>query len=124
MKKNPEAESWFVGKPAEPALRRVRDVILSADPRMSEYVKYWTVMFGCEGDFASFVQHDKKMVNLMFNRGATIPGKFPHLEGSGPTARFMRFADAAEVNAQAAELSKIAVAWCDLMTSAKPKKKA
>ena len=121
MKKDPDAERWFVGKPAEPALRRVRDVILSADPRLNEYVKYWTVMFGCEGDFASFVQHDKKTVNLMFNRGAKIPGKFPHLEGSGPTARFMRFADVAEVNARATELSKIAVAWCDLMSAAKRK---
>ena len=122
--KNPEAERWFIGKPAEPALRRVRDVILSADPRMTEYVKYWTVVFGYEGDFASFVQHDKKTVSLMFNRGAKITGKFPHLEGSGPTARFMRFADVAEVNELAAELSKIAVVWCDLMTPAKPKSTA
>ena len=122
--RNAEAENWFAGKPAEPALRRVRDVILGADPRMSEYVKHWTVMFGYEGDFASFVQHDKKAVNLMFNRGAKIPGKFPHLAGSGPTARFMRFADISEVNARAAELRKIAVAWCDLMTVAKPKTSA
>ena len=126
MKKNAEAESWFVGKPAEPTLRRLREVILGADPRMSEYVKHWTVMFGCEGDFASFVQHDKKTVSLMFNRGAKIPGKFPHLEGSGPTARFMRFADVAEVSARAAELGKISIAWCDLMSKSKttPRKKA
>ncbi|HKV87072.1 MAG TPA: DUF1801 domain-containing protein [Candidatus Dormibacteraeota bacterium] len=115
--RNPTLDGWFSGKPAEPALRRVRDVILGADPRMSERLKYGTVTFACGGaDCAGFVQHNKKTVSLMFNRGAKIPGKFPHLEGSGPTARFMRFADAAEVNARSAELGRIAVAWCDLMS--------
>ena len=122
MSKNTEVESWLAGKPAEPILRRVRDVILKADPRMSEYLKYGTIVFAGSGaDCATFVQHDKKTVSLMFNRGARIPGKFPHLEGNGPTARFMRFADVAGVNARAAELSKIAVAWCDLMAPAAKK---
>jgi hypothetical protein len=80
-------------------------------------VKYGTVQFAAGGDFANFVQHSKKTVSLMFNRGARIPGKFPHLEGSGPSARFMTFADLAEVKARAAELRRIAVAWCDLAES-------
>src|SRR6184192_24348 len=67
-------------------MRRVREVILRADRRLSEYVKYRTVMFAYEGDFASFVQYNKPQVNLMLNRGARIPGKFPHVEGTGPTA--------------------------------------
>jgi hypothetical protein len=124
MKENPEVERWFkeVKPPAEKTLRRVREVILSADPRMTEYVKYRTVQFAYGGDLASFVQYDKPGVSLMFNRGARIPGKFTHLEGGGPTARFMRFKDVAEVDKRAGELSKIARAWCDLMTpsSSKP----
>lgn len=117
--KDSEAERWFAGKPAEPALRRVREVILRADPRMSEGTKYGTVTFHCGGDFASFVQHNKKTVSLMFNRGGIIPGKYPHMEGEGRAVRFMRFANAAEVEARKAELSKIVVAWCDLMSGAK-----
>lgn len=116
MQKDPAAEKWFAGKPAEPALRRVREVILGADKRMKEGTKYGTVMFHCGGDFASFVQHNKKTVSLMFNRGGIIPGKFPHMEGEGRQVRFIRFADAAEVNARKTELSKIVVAWCDLMS--------
>lgn len=124
MKTDPAAEKWFAGKPAEPILRRVREVILRADARMSEGTKYGTVTFHCGADFASFVQHDKKTVSLMFNRGGIIPGKYPHMEGEGSRAvRFMRFADVAEVNARAAELGKIVVAWCDLMTEPKAKKK-
>jgi hypothetical protein len=121
--RDPEAEKWFVGKPAEPVLRRVRDVILKADSRMTEYPKYGTVTFACGGDFASFVQHDKKTVSLMFNRGGIIPGKFPHMDGSGRQVRFMRFADVDDVNKRAAELGKIVVAWCDLMSTPKGKKR-
>ena len=69
-------------------------------------------MFGYEGDLATFVQYNKPQVNIMFNRGARIPGKFPHLEGSGPTARFMRFKDAAEVDGRAKELAAVVAAWC------------
>ncbi|HEY0832195.1 MAG TPA: DUF1801 domain-containing protein [Candidatus Dormibacteraeota bacterium] len=122
MQRDPAAETWFAGKPAEPVLRRVREVILRADKRMSEGTKYGTVTFHCAGDFASFVQHNKKSVSLMFNRGGIIPGKFAHMEGTARAVRFMRFADVAEVNARAAELVKIVVAWCDLMSAPKGRK--
>ena len=119
MQKDPAAEEWFQGKPAEPVLRRVREAILHADPRMSEGTKYGTVTFHCGGDFASFVQHNKNTVSLMFNRGGIIPGKYPHMEGEGRQVRFMRFADLKEADARAAELGRIVVAWCDLMSSPK-----
>jgi hypothetical protein len=112
----------MAGKPAEPMLRRVRDVIMWADPRMTEYLKYGTVQFACSGDLASFVQHDKKTVTLMFNRGAKIKGKFPHLEGSGPSARFMRFAEMSDVDALTPELSWVVRAWCEMMAPKKPVK--
>ena len=88
-------------------------MILGADTRMSEYLKYGSVNFGYAGDFACFVQAKKKQVSIMFNRGAHIKGDFPNLEGTGPTARFMRFATVDDVEKHAAELARIAVAWCD-----------
>ena len=103
-------------------LRRVRDVILWADTRVGEYLKYGTVQFACSGDLANFVQHDKKTVTLMFNRGARIKGRFPHLEGSGPSARFMRFAEIGDVEALTTELTNIVRAWCDMMAPKKPVK--
>jgi hypothetical protein len=120
-----EVEQWFVTKkpPAEPAMRRVREIILSADPRLTEYMKYGSVHFGYEGDFVTFVQADKKNVNLMFHRGARIPGRFAHLEGTHPSARFMRFADVAEVEARATELRRVAVAWCTLVAAGTDKVK-
>lgn len=96
-------------------MRRVREIILRADRRMTEYVKYGTLTFAYEGDLAAFVQLKKKQVTLMFNRGALIKGRFSHLEGTGPTARFMRFADATEVGARAEELKRIVATWCAVM---------
>ena len=120
MSRRPDVDRWFKEKklPAEAALQRAREVILRADTRVTESVKYGTVMFAFEGDMATFVQYSKPQVNIMFNRGARIPGKFPHLEGSGPTARFMRFKNAAEVDARAKELAAVVVAWCALPATA------
>ena len=109
-----EVDAWFAGrKPrAEPALQRVREIILGADSRMTEYVKYGTVQFAFGGDMANFVQADKKTVSLMFQRGGRLEGDFPHMEGTGRAVRFMRFADVAEVNARAEELAAAVRAWC------------
>ena len=120
MKASPDVERWFAEKkpPTEPTIRRVREIILRADRRMTEFVKYGTLTLGFEVDFATFVQvSNKKQVSLMFNRGARIPGKFAHLEGTGPSARFMRFADPAEAQARAAELTKIVTTWFSLPAS-------
>jgi hypothetical protein len=111
-----EVDRWFAATkpPAEATLRRLRGIILGADSRVTEYVKYGTVTFGYGGDLAAFVQLNQKIATLMFNRGGRIRGRFPHLEGEGPSARFMRFADVAEVEARADELRAIAAAWCAL----------
>ena len=115
-KRDPDVDRWLKGKRAESLLRRVRDVIMWADERMTEYLKYGTVQFACNGDFANFVRHDQKTVELMFNRGARIPGAYRYLEGTGPSARHMRFADMVEVEAKTQELSNLVVAWCDMMS--------
>jgi len=115
-KRDPDVDRWLKSKRAEPLLRRVRDVIMWADERMTEYLKYGTVQFACNGDFANFVRHDQKTVELMFNRGARIPGTYRYLEGAGPSARHMRFGDMAEVEARTQELTNLVVAWCDMMS--------
>jgi hypothetical protein len=106
-------DAWFVARkpPATKAMQRVRDVVHEADPRITEYVKYGSVSFGFGGDMASYVKHGEKKVSLMFNRGARIKGTFPHLEGSHPSGRWIYFADEKDVEARAAELTRIVKAW-------------
>jgi hypothetical protein len=126
VKPTPEIDSWLASTkpPATGAIRRVREIILRADRRMTEYIKYGTLNFGYVSDFAVFVQRDKKNVRLMFHRGARIPGWFAHLEGTHPSARFMSFADLDEVEARAAELTRIVAAWCALVEPADTSKPA
>ena len=59
----------------EPALRRITQVILAADARLTAYLKNGTVQFAYEGDMAAFVQPKGTRVSLMFYRGARIPGE-------------------------------------------------
>jgi uncharacterized protein YceH (UPF0502 family) len=102
----------------EPALRRVTEVILATDARLTAYIKNGTLQFAYEGDMAAFVQPKGSRVSLMFYRGAKIPGEFPHLEGEGHAARFLRFDDLADVRSKTKELRTVAKAWCRLMTQA------
>ena len=118
MPKSPEVERWFsiTKPPAEAAMRRVREIILGADKRMREYVKYGSVQFACgaTGDFAAFVKSREPSVNLMLMRGGQLNGKYAHLEGA--TVKRMRFADVKQVNARAAEVRAMTKEWCTIVT--------
>jgi len=89
-----------------------RKLILDADSRVSESIKWKTPTFAYQGNIVSF-NPSKKFVSLMFHRGAEIQGDFPHLEGDGRLVRVMRFADADEVEATKDELQAVIRSWCN-----------
>ena len=94
------------------AMQRARQLILDADPRVSESIKWQTPTFTYRGNIVSF-NPAKKMVSLLFHRGAEIPGDFPRLAGAGWLARVMRFADVGDVDESAEELQAVIRAWCE-----------
>jgi hypothetical protein len=110
---NPEVDAWFVEKqPVQAkAMLRVREIILGADPRIEETIKWSTPTFTYQGNIVSF-NPAKKLVSLLFHKGAEIPGNHPRLDGEGDTARVMRFADLAEVEEGRADLEAVVRAWC------------
>lgn len=112
---NPEVDQWFTDKshPLEPEMQRIRQLILAADDRITETIKWKTPTFEFKGNIASF-NPAKKHVSLMFHRGSEIPGGHPRLEGDGKLVRTMRFADLEEVDDAADELTDIVRAWCEL----------
>ena len=114
MNTNPEVDAWFAEyeHPARQAMLRVREIILS-DHRMTETIKWKSPTFTYEGNMASFNPRTKSHVSLMFHTGASIPGNHPRLEGGGDTARYMKFADLADVEAAADELHAVTAAWCE-----------
>jgi len=116
---NPEVDGWFARK--EPvqaeAMLRVREIILGADPRIEETIKWSTPTFIYKGNIVSF-NPAKKLVSLLFHKGAGIPGDHPRLEGEGDTARVMRFADVGEVEEGRADLEEVIRAWCEMRDKA------
>jgi hypothetical protein len=113
MGTNSEVDAWFAAKerPLAEAMQLARRLILDADPRVTESIKWQTPTFSFHGNIASF-NPAKKQVSLLFHRGAEIPGDFPRLVGDGRLARVMRFADTAEVEQAADELQAVIRAWC------------
>ena len=110
-----EVDEWFqrLDHPQKEAMMAVREVILGADSRISESIKWGSPTFSFQGDLASLQPRAKKLVSLMFHRGAEIPGKHPSLEGDSRLVRTMRFTDADDVRKRRGELEAVVRAWCD-----------
>jgi hypothetical protein len=116
MTASPEVDSWMAAynNPQKPLVQAVREVLLAADPRVSECIKWQAPTFTYKGNIASFFPKAKAHASLMFHKGATIPGSFPSLEGDGPEGRSLKVRDMADLVEKRAELEAIIRAWCDL----------
>ena len=93
-------------------MQRAREIILAADPRVTESIKWKTPTFAYKGNLASF-NPSKNVVSIMFHRGAEIPGDHPRLEGDGKLVRTMRFGSLDELEAGRADLEQAVRAWCE-----------
>lgn len=114
--KNPDVDAWLhaYDNPMKPIVTEIRDLILDADPRITETIKWQAPTFVYKGNIASFFPKAKKHASLMFHKGAEIPGVFPHLEGDGKEARSFKVTDMDDLSAKSAELQSIVRAWCAL----------
>jgi uncharacterized protein YdhG (YjbR/CyaY superfamily) len=128
--KSKEVDAWFAryDNPMKDVVLRIRDIVLGADPRIGECIKWQAPTFTFDGNLASFYPKSKQHASLMFHTGARIPGRHPRLEGSGDTSRVMKIASISEANAARSDIEKIVRAWCEWRASAaapeaKPAKK-
>ena len=96
-----EVDAWFakLDNPVKDGMQRVREIILGADARMAETIKWSVPTFSYKGNLASF-HRAKRFVSLLFHEGASIPGDHPGLTGEGDHARTMRFADVDEASSR------------------------
>jgi hypothetical protein len=114
MNRDPAVDRWLDEKahPLDATMRRAREVILGADDRVTESIKWKTPTFSFKGNIASF-NPSKNVVSIMFHRGAEIPGDHPRLEGDGKLVRTMRFSDLAELEAGRSDLEAAIRDWCE-----------
>ncbi|MGD8684383.1 MAG: DUF1801 domain-containing protein [Chloroflexota bacterium] len=115
MNEDPEVSAWLaeLEHPLKDVILAVRSVILEADERISETIKWKSPTFMHQGNLASIDPKARKHVAVLFHRGAEIPGHHPLLQGEGKLARYARFADMASVEAGREELVAVVRAWCD-----------
>ena len=109
----PEVDAWFAAydNPQRVLVMAVRDVVLSADERVTETVKWQAPTFVFHGNIASFYPRSKKAVSLMFHTGATLPDPEGILGGTGDTTRVARFRDADDLDAKAEALRGLVRGW-------------
>jgi uncharacterized protein YdhG (YjbR/CyaY superfamily) len=113
--RNPDVDAWFrrYENPMKPVVEHIRAIVLGADRRIQECIKWQAPTFTYRGNLASFFPKSKQHASLMFHVGARIPGDHPRLEGGGDTSRVMKIGSVAEANAAKGEIERIVRAWCD-----------
>lgn len=113
MKINPEVEKFLEKKkhPFDAEIRKIREIILSADDGVEEVIKWSSPTFMYKGNIASFYMNTKKFVNLMFHKGATIKDTSGLLEGDGKETRFARFYDMKDIDKKKSALKKVVKEW-------------
>ena len=116
MTKNKEVDAWLKASdnPLKPVVAAVREVILKADTRVTEAIKWQAPTFIYKGNIARFFPKAKSHASLMFHKGAVIPGDFPNLAGDGKEARSFKVASLDDLDTKADELAAILVAWREM----------
>lgn len=109
-----EVDEWFAASdhPIDEVMRLIRDTMLQADPRVTECIKWKSPTFVYEGNVASINPRARRFVQLMFHRGAEIPGEFHHLGGGNGTTKYMTFDSPGDVHELRDELQSVVRAWC------------
>lgn len=115
MPKRKAVDDWFAKyqNPMKAVVMRVREIVLGADARVDECIKWQAPTFTFEGNLASFFPRSKVHASLMFHMGAKIPGRHPRLEGSGDTGRVLKIGSLEEAEEARADIEAIVRAWCE-----------
>jgi uncharacterized protein YdhG (YjbR/CyaY superfamily) len=114
MPRSKSVDAWFARyeNPMKEVVLRVREIVLGADPRVEECIKWQAPTFTFEGNLASFFPKSKQHASLMFHLGARIPGSHPRLEGGGNTSRVLKIGSLAEADRAKRDIERIVQAWC------------
>jgi len=120
MNKNSEVDQYLEKKahPLTEEIERVREIVLSADERVEETIKWSSPTFMYKGNIASFFMNAKKLVSLMFHKGATITDPHGLLEGDGKESRVARFHGMEDIEEKKEALQAVIRAWIKMRDEA------
>jgi hypothetical protein len=115
MGRSGEVEAWLAryDNPMKDVVLRIREIVLGADGRIEECIKWQAPTFTYRGNLASFYPKSRQHASLMFHLGARIPGEHPRLEGSGDTSRVLKIGSVAEADAARSDIERLVRSWCE-----------
>ena len=116
MNTNPEVDTYLEKKnhPLTAEIQAVREIVLSADAKIEECIKWSSPTFTYKGNMASFFMNAKKAVSLMFHKGALLPNKSGLLSGDGKEGRVARFDDMKDIEKKKNALQSVVKEWIAL----------
>ena len=119
MNINKEVDNYLKEKdlPLTNEIQRVCEIILSRSAKVEETIKWSSPTFMYKENIASFFMNAKKMVSLMFHKGALINDTTGLLEGDGKEARTARFYDLEDIEAKKEALELVIKEWVKMQDS-------
>jgi hypothetical protein len=113
MKKNSAVSDYMkkLKSPLKAEMEAVREIILSADDRITESIKWSAPSFFYKDNMCTFNPRATKAVTLVFHKGAIIKDDNGLLLGDAKEARTAKFKDMDDIKANAAKLKKVVKSW-------------
>ena len=116
MNLNPQVDEFMeeLHHPLKAEFQTVREIILAADSKMTEVVKWGGPTFYYKGNLATLTPRTKRFVNLYFQTGSIIPNSYGLLEGDAAHVRVARFHDMNDIQEKKEALEAVVREWIQL----------
>lgn len=101
--------------PLKAEIEAVRAILINANPKLEEDVKWGGPSFFYKGDLATFNPRIKNYVALIFHKGELLNIKSDFLEEATKGKVYAKFYSMEDVTANKALIEKMVDAWVKLM---------
>lgn len=113
----------FINKldhPLKEEIRFLREIILGADFKIQERVKWNAPSFYYKKDLVTFNPRNQKVVQLVFHHESIVKIQSELLEGDYKDRRLMHFTDKGDIKSKEKELTRIMHRLVDFMDELEP----
>jgi uncharacterized protein YdeI (YjbR/CyaY-like superfamily) len=101
--------------PLKTEMEKVREIILGANPKIEEDIKWGGPSFDYKKPMATFNPRVKDFVAVIFHEGELLNDKSGLLEPGPKGKAYVKFHSMAEVKANKTNLENVVKAWVKLM---------
>ena len=100
--------------PLKSELALLREIVVTASPKIDESIKWSVPTFTFKGNMASLMVRTKKFAHLVFHEGVTLPDPDRILEGTGAQIRSVKLQSIEDIEHRRHSLQRLVRAWVKL----------